>query len=177
MLEAGDLIAEMQAYYERRAAWYDSSMRYDDVEFIQSLEPVFEALRSEMRDRRVLELACGPGFWTERIGPDTRSILATDYNESTLVEARRKGMDATRVTFARMDAYDLSSVGDGFTGTFAVDWLAHVPLSHLRRFLECLHAHLAPDARVAFCDQLPWPSSMTGVYDADGNNVQERKLR
>src|SRR5262245_10393666 len=164
MLEAGDLIAEMQAYYERRAAWYDSSMRYDDVEFIQSLEPVFEALRSEMRDRDVLEIACGPGFWTERVAASARSILATDYNESTLTEARRKGMDSARVTFARADAYNLSSVGGRFTGSFVVDWLAHVPTSRFHQFLEGLHARLVPGARVAFCDQLPWPTSMTGVY-------------
>ena len=43
---SADLIAEMQAYYERRASWYDSSMRYDDVEFIRSLEPVFEVQRA-----------------------------------------------------------------------------------------------------------------------------------
>jgi len=175
--EAAELIAEMQAYYERRAPWYDSSMRYDDVEYIQSLEPVFDALRSEMHDRIVLEIACGPGFWTERVAASARSILATDYNESTLAEARRKGMDAARVMFARVDAYDLASVGGGFTGSFAVDWLAHVPLSRFRQFLEGLHTRLAAGARVAFCDQLPWPTSMTGVYDAEGNHVQERKLR
>ena len=175
--EAAELIAEMQAYYERRASWYDSSMRYDDAEYVQSLEPVFEALRNEMHDRDVLEIACGPGFWTERLAASARSILATDYNESTLTEARRKGMDAARVTFARADAYELASIDGGFTGSFAVDWLAHVPLSRFRQFLDGLHARLAPGARVAFCDQMPWPTSMTGIYDAEGNHVQERKLR
>jgi ubiquinone/menaquinone biosynthesis C-methylase UbiE len=174
---ASDLIAEMQAYYDRRASWYDSSMRYDDADVIRSLAPIFEELRTEMRDRSVLEIACGPGFWTQRVADSARSILATDYNESTLVQARLKGLDPSRVTFTRANAYDLSSTDGEFTGSFAVDWLAHVPTSRLRLFLEELHARLAPQARVAFCDQTPGVSSITGLYDAEGNHLQERTLR
>jgi 2-polyprenyl-3-methyl-5-hydroxy-6-metoxy-1,4-benzoquinol methylase len=174
---ASDLVVEMQAYYDRRASWYDSSMRYDDADVVRSLEPIFEDLRSEMRDRTALEIACGPGFWTQRVAESASSILATDYNESTLAEARRKRIDASRVTFVRADAYELAQVGRGFTGAFAVDWLAHVPASRLRPFLEGLHARLSPDARVAFCDQTPGPSSITGIRDAEGNHLQERTLR
>jgi SAM-dependent methyltransferase len=172
-----DLITEMQTYYERRASWYDSSMRYDDADVVQSLEPIVDALRTEMHDRTVLEIACGPGFWTQRVAERARSILATDYNESTLAQARLKGIDPNRVTFIGADAYDLSSIAGGFTGCFAVDWLAHVPASRLAGFLEGLHSRLTPGARVAFCDQTPGPSSMTGMYDAEGNHLQERTLR
>jgi len=171
-----DLIAEMQAYYAHRAPVYDASMRYDDPEFVRSLAVVFDALREEMRDRAVLEIACGPGFWTSGVAEAARSIVSTDYNEATLALARVKAMAPARVRFAQADAYELSSVDGMFTGAFAVDWLAHVPRSRLPAFLTGLHRKLVPPARVAFCDQLPRPDSITGVYDAEMNHVQARTL-
>jgi SAM-dependent methyltransferase len=170
------LIAGMQAYYARRAPIYEASMGYDRPEFVRSLAPIITALCNAMRNRTVLEIACGPGFWTRHASEVARAIVATDYNESTLALARAKGLDPARVQFVRSDAYDLSSVAGSFTGAFAVDWLAHVPRSRLSVFLDQLHGRLAPGARVAFCDQTPGPSSITPLRDAEGNHLQERTL-
>ena len=95
------------------------SMGYDNPEIVRSLEPVMEVLRHEMRNRTVLEIACGQGFWTQRVVGSARLILASDYSESMLSMARAKAIDPSRVTFVRADAYDLSSVGGTFTGAFA----------------------------------------------------------
>jgi len=173
---ASALIAEMQTYYGRRAEVYDTSMGYDNPAVVRSLEPVFQALCDEMRGRSVLEIACGPGFWTRRIAEVASAVLASDYNESVLSVARAKSIDPTRVTFVRADAYDLSSVDGTFTGAFAVDWLAHVPTSRLEAFLDGLHRRLARGARVVFCDQTPRSASITGIHDAEGNHLQERVL-
>jgi 2-polyprenyl-3-methyl-5-hydroxy-6-metoxy-1,4-benzoquinol methylase len=173
---SADLIAEMQAYYERRAAVYDASMGYEDPSVVRSLEPVMQALRDAMHDRIVLEVACGPGFWTTCLAESARFILATDYNEATLSLARAKPIDPLRAHFVCVDAYDLSSIETTFTGAVAVDWLAHVPRSRLQPFLDGLHRRLAPGAHVVFCDQTPGPTSITGQHDPDGNHLQERIL-
>jgi len=173
---ASALIAEMELYYARRAEVYDASMGYDNPDVVRSLQPVIDALCDEMRGRTVLEVACGPGFWTQRVAETARFIVASDYNESTLARARDKPIDGNRMTFVRADAYDLSSISQTFTGAFAVDWLAHVPASHLHIFLDGLHRKLEPGARVAFCDQTPRSSSITGLHDAEGNHLQERDL-
>jgi ubiquinone/menaquinone biosynthesis C-methylase UbiE len=173
---ANALVAEMQLYYARRAEWYDSSMGYDDPAAIRALEPVAEALREEMRGRAVLEIACGPGFWTERVAPAARTIVASDFNESVLALARSKAIDSSRVRFVQADAYDLAPVNGEFDGAFAVDFFAHVPASRIVDFLDGLHRRLLPGARVAFCDQTPWPGSVTSLRDAEGNHLQERAL-
>jgi SAM-dependent methyltransferase len=173
---AGTLIAEMQLYYARRAEHYDISMGYNDPTVVSSLEPVAEALRGEMRGRIVLEIGCGPGFWTERIASAAKTIVASDYNESVLTLARAKEVDRSRVTFVRADAYDLSPIGGRFDGAFAVDFFAHVPASRIPGFLDGLHRRLLPGARIAFCDQTPWPASVTSLRDAEGNHLQERTL-
>src|ERR1043166_8041549 len=107
---ASALIAEMQLYYARRAEVYDASMGYDNPDVVRSLQPVIDALCDEMRGRTVLEISCGPGFWTQRAAEAARFIVASDYNESTLARARDKPIDGNRVTFVRADAYDLSSI-------------------------------------------------------------------
>jgi SAM-dependent methyltransferase len=173
---ASALVAEMQLYYARRAEWYDSSMGYDDPTVVSALEPVAEALRDEMRGRTVLEIACGPGFWTERVTRVARAILASDYNESVLTIARAKTIDPSRVTFVRADAYDLSSIIGAYDGAFAVDFFAHVPASRVPGFLDGLHRRLARGTRIAFCDQTPRPASVTDLRDAEGNHLQERTL-
>src|SRR3954468_8637122 len=130
------LVEEMQAYYARRAPIYDHSMGYDDPAKVALLAPVVESLQRQLTGRRVLEIACGPGFWTEHVSRVAASLTATDYNESTLAEARRKPLDWDKVRLVVADAYDLSRVEGEFDAAFAIDWLAHVPRSRLRQFLD-----------------------------------------
>lgn len=170
------IVEEMQTYYARRAPVYDASMRYDDPEWIVRLAGVIESLQRQMHGRAVLELACGPGFWTRIVSDVALSITATDYNEATLAEARRKPLDWNKVTLLVADAYDLADLHRRFDGAFAVDWLAHVPLGRTHEFLRGLHEHLTPGARIVFCDQSARPESMTGIYDDEGNHVQQRTL-
>jgi len=170
------LVEEMQAYYARRAPAYDASMGYDDPATIESLTPVVAAITRQVSARTVLEVACGPGFWTQFVSEVARAVTATDYNESTLAEARRKPLDWEKVRLLVADAYDLSDVPGDHDAALAVDWLAHVPRSRLHPFLEGLHRRLRRNARVVFCDQTPGPRSITGIHDAEGNHLQERAL-
>ncbi len=171
-----DNITEMQEYYRLRAAEYDASMRYDDPGTSDYFEPVFRALREALAGRDVLELACGPGYWTSNICKAVKSIVATDYNESTLEEARRKDLDSGKVTLQCADAYNLDFPDMQFTAVLAVDWFAHVPKPLIASFLEGLHRVVSSGAVICFCDGMPKPHSLTGVYDDDGNHIQQRTL-
>src|SRR5262249_16483691 len=143
----------------------------------QRLAPVMGFLREQLAGRTALELACGPGFWTRALIDIATSITAFDYNASTIAEARRKALDSRKVSLLVGDAYGLPFAHDTFDAAFGIDWLAHVPRSRQTHFFAGLNRTLRPGARVLFCDQLPGPESMTGVYDGDGNHLQERTLR
>jgi cyclopropane fatty-acyl-phospholipid synthase-like methyltransferase len=171
-----EIIREMQTYYAKRAPVYDSSMGYDDQETIRSLSPVINRIRSLLDGRKILEIACGPCFWTQFVCEVAASILATDYNESTLDQARQKNLDWDKVTLQRADAYDLSRVQGSFDAAFAVDWFAHVPRSRFHEFLTGLHSRLLPGSLIVFCDQLSGAESFTGRYDNEGNHLQTRVL-
>ncbi len=171
------IVEEMQTYYGKRAPRYDQSMGYDQPETVKALAPVIREVQDLLRERRVLEVACGPCFWTALVSKVADSILATDYNESALEQARRKSLDWDKVSLQAVDAYDLTSVSESFDAAFAVDWFAHVPKSRLNGFLQGLHERLKPNSRVVFCDQLPHNHNITGLYDEAGNHIQTRELR
>lgn len=135
-----------------------------------------EAAEDPKQDRKRTRRPVTATGIVEAVSQVARAITATDYNESTLAQARLKGLDPRRVTLRTADAYDLSSLSGTFDGALAVDWFAHVPKSRVATFLAGLHQRLMPGARVVFCDQLPNPESFTGVYDAEGNHLQERVL-
>lgn len=175
MSNASKLIQEMQTYYHHRAAEYDVSMGYDQPEVVAQLADVIERLRQLVSGKRVLEIACGPGFWTEQIYDCTHSVLATDYNPSTLDQAALKQLPPDKVQYQQADAYQLANLPCDFEAVLAVDWLAHVPMSRMRDFLCGLHQHVHD--QVVFCDQLPGAQSWTGQYDAEGNHLQSRYLK
>jgi SAM-dependent methyltransferase len=129
-----------------------------------------------MRGRHVLEIACGPGFWTQFASETAVAVLATDYNQSTLDEAHKKNLPWERVSLLQADAYRLDQIPGVFDAILSVDWLAHVPLTMMKPFLSGAIHRVSSGSLLMFIDQLPGEHSRTGVFDADGNHIQERKL-
>ena len=170
------IIEEMQKYYRQRAPVYDSSMGYDDDAKVRRLLPIIVCVRDTLRDRHVLEIACGPGFWTQFASEVAASVVATDYNQLTLDEAKKKNLPFDRVTLLQGDAYHLDRIEGAFDAMLAVDWFAHVPLSKMKQFLSSALRRLSAGSPLMFIDQLPGEHSKTGVFDADGNHIQERVL-
>jgi demethylmenaquinone methyltransferase/2-methoxy-6-polyprenyl-1,4-benzoquinol methylase len=135
-------------------------------------------LPSMFEGRRVLELACGTGWWTQHGARRALDWLATDLNPGTMEVARRKPMPAC-VRFATVDAYTFAGVDDGpFDGAFAGCWWSHVPLGRLAGWLEGFHARLDSGAQVVMLDNGYVQTSSTPISrrDADGNTYQRRTL-
>ncbi len=86
---------ELQQYYSRRASEYEEI--YQKPERQQDLAKLKILLADLLRGHRVLELACGTGYWTEVIAVTAQSIVATDISEETLALAMRKAYPPNRV--------------------------------------------------------------------------------
>jgi ubiquinone/menaquinone biosynthesis C-methylase UbiE len=170
------IVEQMQTYYAKRAPVYDASMGYDRPETVEHLAPVIALMRDLVRGRTVLELACGPCFWTHQVDSAVKSIMATDYNESTLAEARRKPLDWDKVTLQVADAYHLPDFPVTFNACMAIDWFAHVPRSRFHEFLCNIQRILVKNSPVVFCDQLAGPHSLSNLYDEEGDHLQTRTL-
>jgi ubiquinone/menaquinone biosynthesis C-methylase UbiE len=165
----------MQAYYAARALEYDrvyaKPERQADLRAIERwLPPLFAGAR-------VLEVACGTGYWTQFLATVASQVLAVDAAAETLAIARGR-VPQPMVEFVVGDAYLLPARAAQFDAAFAGFWFSHVPRSRRLEFLRGLHATLRPGARVVLLDNryVEGSSSPVTSRDADGNTYQTRTL-
>jgi len=166
----------MREYYAQRAQSYERV--YHRPERQADLRAMEAALAAPFAGRKVLEIACGTGWWTPHGARDAASWLASDVNPQTLAIARAKPMPEC-VRFAAVDAYTFAGLeGQRFDAAFAGFWWSHVPLARLTGWLARLHEQLDPGARVVLLDNRWVEGSNTPISrrDADGNTYQQRRL-
>lgn len=168
--------AEMHAYYAARAPYYDAV--YAKPERRRDIEFLVAHLPQRCAGRRVLEVACGTGHWTQHIAPAAARMVATDGTAEPQEFARLRPGTAT-VTFVQADAYALPAALGSFDAAFAGLWLSHVPVQARTAFLSGLHARLLPGARVLFIDnnEVQLRDFPIAETDAAGNTYQLRELR
>lgn len=164
----------MQDYYAARAREYDriyaKPERQDDLRRMESWLP------GVLAGRRVLELACGTGYWTQFYDAAAQGVLGIDSAQQTLDIARARLPPS--VQLLQGDAYRLPRLDATFDAAFAGFWWSHIPQRRIAGFLHGLHAALQPGARVVFMDNRFVPGSSTPVAerDADGDSFQLRTL-
>lgn len=166
----------MQAYYARRAAEYERI--YERPERQRDLARLRAEIPAMFRGERVLEIACGTGYWTPLIAAEAESVLAIDAVADTLDIARRKPCPRGNVVFEQADAYALPAWPRRSSACFAGFWWSHIPVKRIAPFLRGLAERLEPGARVVFLDNRYVEGSSTPVArrDADGNAFQVRRL-
>ncbi len=165
----------MHDYYAARAPEYDRV--YLKPERQADLLAIRQWLPTVFRDKSLLEVACGTGYWIQYLAPVAERVLAIDASPETLQIARARA-EVGNVEFVIGDAYALPTTARGFQSAFAGFWLSHVPQDRMREFLAGLHKALMPGAKVVFLDNRFVEGSSTPVSDRDdqGNTYQLRRL-
>lgn len=168
------MTTDLLEYYARRAMEYEAI--YAKPERQADLDRVRRWLHDELGGHRVLEIACGTGYWTAWLAPVTETILATDANEEVLDVARQKSYPPGRVSFALADAYELGTVTGEFSAAFAGFFWSHVPRQRIPAFLRNLHERLGQGVRVVLLDNRYVTGSSTPISRRDeaGNTYQQR---
>jgi 2-polyprenyl-3-methyl-5-hydroxy-6-metoxy-1,4-benzoquinol methylase len=167
--------SELVDYYRRRAAEYEAI--YAKPERQPDLGLLKQKIPARLRGARVLEIACGTGYWTQLIAGVAASVTATDLAEEPMQIARSKTYDAMP-QFNIADAYALPASLGRFDAALAVFWWSHVPHQRIAEFLGSLHARLEPGARVVLMDNRYVEGSSTPIseIDGEGNAYQMRRL-
>jgi demethylmenaquinone methyltransferase/2-methoxy-6-polyprenyl-1,4-benzoquinol methylase len=166
--------ADLVEYYRRRAREYEAI--YAKPERQADLAELRALIPDLLRGARVLEIACGTGYWTQLIAQAAASVLATDLAEEPMRIAQSKNY-AGDIAFRTADAYALQGLGR-FDAAFAGFWWSHVPRGRIEGFLASLHGCLESGARVVMLDNRYVPGSSTAIHsiDAEGNSYQLRRL-
>lgn len=163
------------AYYKNRAAEYEKIYakpeRQDDLKIASTI------LQEIFAHKQVLEIACGTGYWTERIAATANSIFATDINESVIDVAKKKDFSGKEVSFGIVDFYNLSdnAISESFFGGFI--W-SRILLQDLDRFISAVNSLVIPGGTVIFMDNNFVEGSNHPITEIDlyGNTFQTRRL-
>lgn len=163
-------------YYRRRAREYEAIYarpeRQDDLATLRGL------VGRSFAGLRVLEVACGTGYWTQLIAEAAKAVVATDLADEPMRIARTKAFPRGNVEFAAADAYALAGGLGRFDSAFAGFWWSHVPRERIAEFLASLHGRLQPGARIVLLDNnyVEGNSTPLAEVDAAGNTYQLRQL-
>jgi SAM-dependent methyltransferase len=169
------LAGDVTRYYEERAPVYDRTAGYEDEAAEQLRAPIKQRYRALFKGHRVLEIACGTGYWTQVIAGTAEQVCAIDINSAVVSIARERCSHLTNVQFRIADAYRMNDIPTGFSAAFSVWWWSHIPRNRIRRFLTLLHTRLLPGGLVVFVDQLRHGNE-NGACDSDGNMLVQRTL-
>ena len=166
----------LRRYYAARAREYEAI--YAKPERQVDLRRLEREIPARLAGRRVLEIACGTGYWTRFLAQAAAQVVGVDASAQTLEVARAKRLPADRVELRLADAYALPDELGLFDGAFAGFWWSHVPRARQADFLGCLDRRLLPGARVVLLDNLYVEGSSTPVSepDAQGDTWQRRRL-
>ncbi len=166
---------ELADYYARRAGEYERI--YAKPERQADLGALRTRIAGLCAGRRVLELACGTGYWTDLIAGNAAQVTALDLNDEMLAIARAKP-NSGKVEFVQASAYAIPDFGRSHDLLFAGFWWSHVPLRGMDAFLAGAVSAVAPGAMVAFLDNRYVAGSSTPVSrrDGEGNTYQARAL-
>ncbi len=168
--------SDLAAYYAKCAGIYENV--YDKPERQADLAILHDKVREALRDHRVLEIACGTGYWTEQLAQSAASVLATDINPEMMRIAEAKGLPTDKVKFALADAFDLPSAEGKFSACFAGFWWSHVKRQDQAGFLAQLREKLGKDILLVMLDNVYVEGSSTSIArtDLEGNTYQIRTL-
>ena len=149
---------------------YDKPERQDDLAEMRGL--VAEILSGHV----VLELACGPGYWTRVIAETADSVLATDINPEMIEMAKLRALPADKVQYRVADAYDLPADIGSFTAIFIGFWWSHVQRADQERFLAQLSKKVGKDTMLVLLDDcyVEGSSDTVARTDLEGNTFQIR---
>lgn len=161
------LLQEQIAYYRAVATEYETHAIAGWGE-----EQVVAALEAFAPTGDVLELACGPGSWTELLLRSASSVTAVDASPEMLARTRAR-VGQGRVQLIQADLFSWRPARR-YDLVFFGFWLSHVPRERFDAFWSLLAECLTTDGRVFFVDDaLRTPEEL---IEGEESSTIERRL-
>lgn len=170
--------SDMPEYYDRRAPEYEQIYYRDIPPRRLEIDREAQRLTDIVRDRNVLDLACGTGYWTEIMSQSAAHITASDLSTGMIDQARKKQFQS-EVDFVRADLYHPPFQDKSFDVLTLGFWLSHHPKPNYQRLFKPLMSLVKPEGVIWMIDNNPPAegSHQDSIgSDEAGNNYKTRLL-
>jgi 2-polyprenyl-3-methyl-5-hydroxy-6-metoxy-1,4-benzoquinol methylase len=166
---------DLISYYRQRANEYEKV--YSKPERQSELLFIEQNLQDIFRNKSVIEIACGTGYWTEKISKSAASIVASDINESVIEIAKSKHYSPASVNFQIADLFQFNETNK-YESLFGGFIWSHINLPDLNRFIKCTNRLVESGGMVVFIDNNYVEGSSQPITETDdiGNTFQMRTL-
>lgn len=165
---------DMIAYYKARANEYEKI--YSKPERQEDLLTATRMLQTIFAGKEVFEIACGTGYWTERIAATAYAVTATDINDTVISIAKLK-TGISNVSFDVADMFNIA-LNNKYESLFAGFIWSHIKIKELEKFVDTINGFVKPGSSIVIMDNNYVEGSSLPIAntDTDGNTYQERKL-
>jgi len=144
---------ENQAIWNENAAFWDRFTGEGTAWHRQLIDPAVDRLLAVQRDERVLDMACGNGYFARRLAQQGAFVTACDFSEVFLEHARaRTRVHADRIDYRLLDATnptDLASLEDHVFDAVYCGMALH-DMATIDPLLNALQVLLTPTGRFVF---------------------------
>jgi len=131
-------------------AWGTGVLIYTEYLWFKEVGQLNNALKKFNPQGRVLEIACGTGWWTQELLKYADSITALDPSPEVL-EINQKKLNSLIVRYVQADIFAWKPKVQ-YDVVFFSFWISHVPPKLFKKFWNIVHSALTPDGRVFFID-------------------------
>jgi phosphatidylethanolamine/phosphatidyl-N-methylethanolamine N-methyltransferase len=137
--------SDKKIFWDKISRIYDLFMKKDEKAYIEAVERIRKVIDS---DAEVLELATGTGIIGIGVAPFVKSIIATDYSEKMIEQAKKK-QAPKNIFFEKQDATNLSYPNNSFDAVIIANALHVIPtpekvLGEVKRVLKPNAILIAP---------------------------------
>lgn len=165
-------------YYRKRAAEYEQIYYRDIPPRRKEIDDEAARLKELARDKLILDIACGTGYWTEIMSQTAKEIVATDLSDEMIKMAQLKNY-LCPVSFLQADLNVLPFENEQFELITLGFWFSHHPLQDYEQLFKNITRLLAPGGQIWLIDNNPpaeGPKKESCGVDEFGNNYKRRYL-
>lgn len=162
-------------YYRKRASYYEDIYYRKSNVIRPELKEMSNKLAEYLKNRTVLEIACGTGYWTKILSMTAKQIMATDILQEMLNFAKRKTYSCP-IKFQIENAFDLSFEDNAFSGGVTMFLFSHIRKEKISFFLKEFHRVLKPQAKIFIADNCYF-SGIGGELVTKKDDINTYKLR
>lgn len=170
---------DIKQYYAKRTKEYEEIYNREDSSRKKELKDIENALKKVFQGRKVLEIACGTGYWTQFTSETANSLVATDIVDEVLDIAKTTKKYSCPIEFLKQDAFNLKFPNSSFDGGLANFWFSHLKITQRIQFLEGFHKVLKEGSQVFMADNV-YNKGIGGKFvnkDGEKNTYKLRTLK